>query len=315
MSDFKLFPESASTVSGQIDAIFIALCAISAFLTLLIFFLIVGFGIKYRRGSAADRTNPPGHNTKLELFWIIVPLLGEIALFVWSTVIYFDMYKAPKNAAEIYVMGRQWMWEIRHPEGRREINELHVPVGRPIKLVMTSDDVIHSFFIPAFRTKQDVLPERYTSLWFNATKPGKYHLFCAEYCGTKHSGMIGWVYVMPQAEFQDWLERGASGDETMAAGGAKLFRKYGCSGCHAAGSAIRAPMLEGIFGKPIPLDNGTIVTADERYIRDSILLPKSQVVAGFRPVMPTFEGRVSEGDLLQIIAYIKSLAKSEEPSQ
>ncbi len=314
MSGFSLFPDSASTLSHKVDFIYFLMLAISVFLTALIFFLIVGFGIKYRRGSKANRANPPSHNTKLEVFWIVVPLLGEMAIFAWGTYVYLDMYKVPKNAADIYVQGRQWMWELRHPEGKREINELHVPVGRAVRLLMSSDDVIHSFYVPAFRIKQDVVPGRYSSLWFEATKPGKYHLFCAEYCGTKHSGMIGWIYVMPQSDFQDWLE-GGKVEPTMAASGEKLFRRYGCSGCHASGSSVRAPLLEGVYGKPVPLEGGQIVTADERYIRDSILLPKSQVVAGYQPVMPTFEGQVSEGDLLQIIAYIKSLANTEALAQ
>jgi cytochrome c oxidase subunit 2 len=224
------------------------------------------------------------------------------------------MYDVPDDAAEVYVLGRQWMWELRHPGGKREINELHVPVGRPVRLTMTSQDVIHSFFIPAFRIKQDVVPGRYTSLWFQATKPGRYHLFCAEYCGTDHSGMVGSVVAMDPADFQQWLEEGTA-EESMSVAGERLFRQLGCSGCHAPNATVRAPLLEGVFGHPVPLDGGSFVQADERYIRDSILLPATQVVAGYKPVMPTFQGHISEEDLLKIVAYIKAIGKDERVEQ
>jgi len=299
-----------------VDAVYFYATAITVFFTGLICFLILFHAIKYRRGSPADRSNPVTHNTKLEAIWIGIPLAIALSLFVMATVVFFEIYDTPDNAAEIYVLGRQWMWELRHPEGRREINELHVPVGRPIRLTMTSQDVIHSFFIPAFRTKQDVVPGRYTSLWFEATKPGRYHLFCAEYCGAKHSGMVGSVVAMDASEFQQWLEEGGTADEeSMSVAGERLFRRLGCSGCHGANATVRAPLLDGVYGHPVALEDGSFVTADERYIRDSILLPQSQVAAGYKPVMPTFQGHISEDELLTIIAYIKAIGKNERVDQ
>jgi cytochrome c oxidase subunit 2 len=314
MWNFRLFPDGASTLSGRVDALYLAAVGIAVFFTGLICFLILYHAIKYRRGSRADRSNPVSHNTTLEALWIGIPLFIALSLFTAGTVVLFEMFDLPPNAADIYVLGRQWMWELRHPEGRREINELHVPVGRPIRLMMTSQDVIHSFFIPAFRTKQDVVPGRYTSLWFRATKPGRYHLFCAEYCGTKHSGMIGSVVAMEPAEFQQWLEEGATSmtEEPMSVAGERLFRRLGCSGCHGANATVRAPLLDGVFGHPVPLEGGAFVQADERYIRDSILLPQTQVVAGYKPVMPTFQGHIGEDELLKIIAYIKAIGKERE---
>jgi cytochrome c oxidase subunit II len=316
MWNFPLFPERASTVAGRVDALYLAAVAISVFFTALICFLILYHAIKYRRGSRADRSNPVSHNTTIEAIWIGVPLFISLCLFLAATVVFFDLYDMPDNAAEVYVVGRQWMWELRHPEGRREINELHVPLNRPIKLIMTSQDVIHSFYIPAFRTKQDVVPGRYTSLWFQATRPGRYHLFCAEYCGTQHSGMIGSVVVMDPSEFQQWLEEGGMGQEvSMSVEGARLFRRLGCSGCHSPNATVRAPLLDGVYGHPVPLEGGAFVTADERYIRDSILLPQSQVVAGYKPVMPTFQGHIGEDELLKLIAYIKAIGKNERVEQ
>jgi cytochrome c oxidase subunit 2 len=309
MWDFPLFPDRASTMAGWVDAVFFTLLAVCLFFTILICVLILTYAIKYRRGSPADRSNAVTHNVALEAIWVGVPLAMSIAIFIWATYVFFYMYRAPNDAAEMYVLGRQWMWELTHPEGKREINELHVPVGRPFRLTMTSQDVIHSFYVPAFRVKQDVLPGRYTSVWFQPSRIGKYHLFCAEYCGTKHSGMVGWVYVMDPADYQEWLESGTAG-ASMAAEGASLFRRFGCSGCHLGHGTVRAPLLEGVYGHPVPLQDGRVVTADERYIRDSILLPKKDVAAGYEPVMPTFEGHISEDQLLKLMAYIKSIGKA-----
>jgi cytochrome c oxidase subunit 2 len=311
MWNFPLFPEQASTLAGWVDAVFLYEMVLCVFFTTLICALIVFFSLKYRKGSRADRSNPVNHNTPLEIFWMGVPLTLAMILFFAATYVYFHLYNYPRDATEIYVLGRQWMWETNHKEGRREIDTLHVPVGRPIRLTMTSEDVIHSFYIPAFRIKQDVLPGRYTSMWFQATKPGTYHLFCAEYCGTSHSRMIGSVVVMEPAEFQDWLASGST-RESMATEGEKLFRSKGCSGCHGRNATVRAPMLEGVFGHAVPLSTGQFVTADERYVRDSIRLPRSQVVAGYDPVMPTFDDRLlTESDLLKLISYIKSLSDTE----
>jgi cytochrome c oxidase subunit II len=306
MWDFPLFPEQASTLAGWVDGVFFYALAITLFFTMLICVLILFFAIKYRRGSRADRSDPKTHNTTIEVIWIGIPLALALVLFFASTYLFYRMYQYPKDASEIYVLGKQWMWEIQHPEGRREINALHVPVGRPVRLTMTSQDVIHSFYIPAFRIKQDVIPGRYTSMWFQPTRTGVYHLFCAEYCGTLHSGMIGQVVVMEPSEYQEWFQSALAG-ESMAAEGERLFTRYGCNGCHGRNATVRAPLLNGVYGNAVPLSTGTVVTADERYVRDSILLPRSQVVAGYDPVMPTFEGHVNEGDLLKIISYIKSI--------
>jgi cytochrome c oxidase subunit II len=307
---FRLFPESASTLSGWVDAVFLYETVVLVFFTSLICFLILFFAIKYRRGSRADRSNPVSHNTPLEIFWIGVPVTIVVGLFFFGAYVFNKLYQYPKDATEIYVLGRQWMWEMNYPGGQREINTLHVPLGKPVRLTMTSVDVIHDVYIPAFRIKQDVVPGRYTTLWFEATKPGTYHLFCAEFCGTLHSSMIGKVVVLEPTAYQDWL---ASGEvkESMAVEGAKLFTRFGCNGCHGVNSTIRAPLLDGVYGSAVPLAGGKVVKADERYIRDSILLPRSEVVAGYEPVMPTFEGHIEEGDLLKLISYIKSIGNGE----
>jgi len=309
MWDFPLFPEQASTLAGWVDGVFFYSLAFTVFFTVLICVLILFFAVKYRRGSRADRSNPQTHNTTIEVIWIAIPTALSLVLFFAATYVYYRIYNPPADASEMYVLGKQWMWEVQHPEGRREINTLHVPVGRPVKLTMTSQDTIHSFYIPAFRIKQDVIPGRYSSMWFQPTKPGTFHLFCAEYCGTLHSGMVGKVVVMEPSAYQEWLQSGVSG-ESMAVEGKRLFTQYGCNGCHGRNATVRAPLLDGVYGHSVPLQSGEVVTADERYIRDSILLPRSQVVAGYDPVMPTFEGHISEGDLLKIMSYIKSIGNT-----
>jgi cytochrome c oxidase subunit 2 len=311
MWDFPLFPDRASAIAGRVDAVFFFELAICAFFTALICVLILFYGTKYRRGSRVDRGNPVSANHLIEAIWVGVPLAISMVIFVVGTVVYFQMYRMPPNSSEVYAMGRQWMWQIEHPNGRREINELHVPLGQPVKVLLSSQDVIHSFYVPAFRVKQDAVPGRYTSMWFQPDRVGKYHLYCAEYCGTKHSGMIGWVHVMEPADYQRWLESGTP-TTSMADAGAQLFRSYGCSGCHGLNSTVRAPLLDGVFGHSVPLEGGQVVTADERYIRDSILLPQSQVAAGYKPVMPTYQGRIKEDELLKIIAYIKALGRKNE---
>jgi cytochrome c oxidase subunit 2 len=233
-----------------------------------------------------------------------------LALFGWGTYIYFRNSDPPEGATEMYVVGKQWMWKLQHPEGQREINELHVPVGRPVKLTMATEDVIHSFYIPAFRVKNDVVPGRYTSLWFTPTKVGKYHLFCAEYCGTQHSGMKGWVYVMEQVDYENWLSGRATG-ETIVQAGQRLFERMGCHSCHRSDAPGRGPVLEGVFGSTVVLQDGRKVIVDESYIRESILRPSARIVAGFRTQMPTFQGQITEEGLLEIIAYIKSLGPKE----
>ncbi len=314
MWDFPLFPERATAIAGKVDAVYFGEIAVCVAFTALICFLILFYAIKYRKGSTASRANAVTHHLALEIVWVVIPLIISMGIFTAATVVFFEMYRAPTNAPEVYVLGRQWMWQIQHPGGKREINELHIPVGQPVKLLMTSQDVIHDFYVPAFRVKQDVIPGRYTSMWFQPDKVGKYHLFCAEYCGTNHSGMIGWIHVMEPADYQRWLESGTQ-QTTLAVSGSQLFKSYGCSGCHGVNATVRAPLLEGVYGHPVPLEGGSVVTADEKYIRDSILLPMSQVVAGYKPVMPTYQGRISEDELLKIIAYIKALGRNERSGQ
>jgi cytochrome c oxidase subunit II len=241
--------------------------------------------------------------------WSVIPFFIFLGMFGWGAQIYFNESQEPKNAMEVHVIGKQWMWKLEHLQGKREINELHVPLGQMVKLEMTSQDVIHSFFMPAFRIKEDVLPGRYTAQWFKATKVGTYPIFCAQYCGTNHALMIGQVIVMTPNDFAAWLKTGRE-TVSVAQRGERLFHDFGCSGCHAAQAAVRAPLLEGVYGSQVPLQDGRIVHADERYLRDCILLPNTQIVAGFDPVMPSFQGRLSEDDLFAIITYIKSIGSS-----
>jgi cytochrome c oxidase subunit 2 len=236
-----------------------------------------------------------------------------MVIFFWGAVVYFKGRTPPGDSTEVYVVAKQWMWKLEHAEGQREINELHVPVGRDVKLIMTSQDVIHSFFVPAFRMKQDVLPGRYTMAWFRATKPGTYHLFCAEYCGTQHSGMIGDIVVQEPAQYEAWMSGGSTGP--LAATGEKLFAELGCVTCHRTDTQGRGPNLQGVFGKPVKLEDGRMVTADENYVRESILNPGAKIVKGFKPVMPTFQGLVSEEQLNALVAYVKSLAPPSAPGQ
>lgn len=308
-----LFPEQASTMAGRVDALYFYLLAVSGFFTVLIAILVIVFAIKYRRRSATELPRSIEGSLKLEVAWTVIPLAIALSFFFWGAKLFFAMNRPPNDALEVYVVGKQWMWKIQHADGRREINELHVPVNRAVRLTMTSEDVIHDFFVPAFRMKKDVLPGRYTTEWFQATRTGRYHLFCAQYCGTKHSAMIGWIDVMEPADYQAWLSGGAA-SESLAAAGAKLFQRHACNTCHRSDSLARGPNLEGIFGKPVQLADGRTVVADESYIRESILTPNAKIVAGFQPIMPTFQGLVSEEELLQLVAYVKSLSKPSPPA-
>ena len=309
-TNFPFFPEQASAQAAQVDGIYFFMLAVTAFFSLLIAGLVVLFAIKYRRRHK-DEVGADIHGSlALELLWTIIPFMITMVMFGWGVKVFFDMYRPPAGAMEVYVVGRQWMWKAQHMDGLREINELHVPIGRPVKLIMASEDVLHSFYIPAFRVKADVIPGRYNHLWFTATKPGRYHLFCAEYCGTKHSGMIGWVHAMEPSEFQAWLGGGNS-SQTPAAAGAKLFQDFACSSCHRDDAVAPAPQLKGLFGKTVQLQNGATVVADESYIRESIVLPQAKIVNGFPPIMPTFQGLVSEEQLLQLIAYVRSLGEAK----
>jgi len=304
------WPPTASGYASQINVLFGALLIVGALTAGLVFFLMLFFANKYRHGSNADRSGTTKKTWRFEVSWTVATLLIFVGLAVWGADIYLHLYNPPANAVQIFVVGKQWMWKAQHPGGQREINELHVPVGQPIRLVLASQDVIHSFFIPALRIKQDVVPGRYETMWFRADKVGRYHLFCAEYCGTDHAHMGGWITVMEPRDFGRWLQA-QGGQETLAAQGKDLFRRYGCSGCHEAGGTVRAPRLEGVFGSPVPLSDGSVVIADERYVRDSILDPKAQVAAGYAPVMPTFAGQIGEDDLAKLVAYVESIGPEQ----
>ena len=306
--NFPLWPVSASSHSLAVDLLYIFLVVLSVATTLGIFAAIAWFGMQYRRRHGRE-AQPIEGSLILEITWSIIPLGIFLVIFVWGAVIFFQERTPPQDATEIYVVAKQWMWKLQHPEGQRELNELHIPVGRDIKLIMTSQDVIHSFYVPAFRLKQDVLPGRYTTMWFRATKPGTYHLFCAQYCGTQHSGMIGEVVVMEPAEYQTWMSGGVPAG-TLAQNGQALFQQLGCSTCHRLDVQGRGPNLIGVFGKPVLLEDGRTVVADENYVRESILLPAAKIVSGFKPIMPSFQGQVSEEQLDALIAYVKSLSQA-----
>jgi cytochrome c oxidase subunit 2 len=307
---FPLFPEQASTMAPRVDQLYFFLLGVSVFFATLILILIIAFAVKYRRRSDDEQPRPISGNLGLEILWTVVPLSLTLVMFVWGARLFFITFYPPTDALEINVVAKQWMWKVQHAEGRSEIDELHIPTGRPIKLIMTSQDVIHDFFVPAFRVKNDVLPGRYTTLWFEATKPGAYRLFCSQYCGTQHSGMIGHIIALEPAEFQTWLSGGAVA-VSMATAGENLFRKLGCISCHAANDSGRGPSLAGLLGKAVRLQSGATVTADENYIRESILEPQAKIVAGYPSIMPTFKGLISEDGIMQIIAYLKSLKREE----
>ncbi len=306
MGPLPLFPPQASTIAVETDHLLYFLLSVAVFFTLLIFLAIFYFSIRYRRRPGNELPRAVHTGLTLEIIWTVIPFGLTMIMFTWGAKVFFEESRPPANAMQIYAVGKQWMWKLQHMEGQREINELHIPVGRPVRLIMTSEDVIHSFFVPAFRTKQDVLPGRYTATWFQATKPGKYHLFCAEYCGTKHSGMIGWIYAMEPEDYQAWLQGGAA-EGSMASSGAKLFQDLGCANCHTETSSARCPNLIGLHNSTVRLANGTTVKADEAYIRESILDPNAKMVAGYEPIMPTFQGLITEEGVMQVIEYIKSL--------
>ena len=311
MFGIPLFPESASTIAEEVDALYFFLVGLSGFFSILIATLIVAFAIKYRRRHADEVGAQVHGGLLLEIGWTVIPFLITLVIFFWGAKVYFVMASPPAEALTVYVVGKQWMWKVQHTAGQREINQLHVPVGRAVKLIMTSEDVIHNFAIPAFRVKADVIPGRFVQMWFEPTKPGIYHILCAEYCGTQHSGMTGQVIVMEPTAYQTWLSGGVP-EGSLASTGEKLFADLACNTCHRPDSQGRGPVLENVFGNPVQLDDGSVVTADESYIRESILMPNTRITAGFQPVMPAFQGLVSEEQLLALIEYIKSLSSLEQ---
>ncbi len=311
--NLSLFPETASRIASEVDALTFFLAAVSLFFVVLIAGCLVILSLRFRRTRAQQSEQIEG-SLALEALWTVIPLIIVLCSFGWGAKLYYEMRTPPKEGMQFYVTGKQWMWKVQHPTGQREINSLHVPVGETILLTMTSEDVIHDFFIPAFRVKADTVPGMYTSMWFEATKKGTYHLFCAEYCGTSHSEMIGEVVVMDPADYQEWLNGQPAGKNPIESGKI-LFENLRCDTCHAAGSGQRGPDLAGRFGLPARLSDGQTVLFDEDYVRESILEPNKKLSAGFQPLMPTYQGQVSEDQLLHLIAYIKSMTDSEADSE
>jgi cytochrome c oxidase subunit 2 len=295
---------AASSIAPRTDLLFTGMLLLTGAIALAICVTILYFAVRYRQGARVER-GFVSRKLGIELAWTLIPLSLFIAIFVWAAHDFVGLYHPPDDALPVYVVAKQWMWKLQHRNGKREINELHVPLGQPVRLIMTSQDVIHSFYVPAFRLKQDVLPGRYTGLWFQATRLGEFHLFCAEYCGSEHSRMIGRIVVMTPADYARWVSSGPA-QPSLAQYGFALFRQLGCSGCHTAGSSVHAPSLAGLLGRQVHLQDGRTIVADENYVRDSILLPKKDVVAGFEPIMPSFAGQVSEEDIQALIAYLRS---------
>ena len=305
-------PPSASSVAAEMDLLYLFITAVSAFFVVVVAALVVIFAVKYRRRHA-DEVGADIHGSlALELTWTFIPFVLSMVMFVWGADLFFRLSRPPADAMEIFVVGKQWMWKVQHPDGMREINEMHVPIGRNIRITLASEDVIHDYSIPAFRVKMDVVPGKLTTMWFNATKAGTYHLFCAEYCGTKHAGMIGSVTAMLPQDYEAWLSGGRSSG-TPAQNGERLFTDLACITCHKQDATGRGPSLHGVFGSQVPLANGSMVTADENYLRESIMNSQAKVVAGYQTpsIMPPFQGQISEESLLQLIAYIKTLKKPE----
>jgi cytochrome c oxidase subunit II len=313
-AEFTLFPDQASTVSGPVDYLAGFILGLCVFFSTLTAILLIYFAIRYRR-RAEDYTPPQIHgSTRLETGWIAFMSALTLVMFGWSAYLFITMQRPPDDALEIYVVGKQWMWKVQHPDGQREINELHVPVGKPVRLLLTSEDVIHDFYVPAFRVKQDVLPGRYTYLWFEAKQEGTFHLFCGEYCGTDHSRMVGRVHAMKREDYDHWLS--ANADLSMALRGRQLFLKHQCIACHTADTRQRGPNLEDLYMSTVNLQDGSRVVANESYIAESIRLPKAKIVAGFQPIMPTFGPDVmDEPELQQLVAFIKNLHRGDTPKR
>ena len=310
----ELWPPAASHHAQQVDLLIGSFGAMVWLLTIPVFVLMSWFAIRYRRSREVNRDHAPTRNLWVEVGWSVIPFILVLGFYVWATMLFLDLYRPPPDAIPIHVVAKQWMWKFQHPDGAREINNLHVPAGRPVKLIMTSEDVIHSFYVPALRQKQDLVPGRYTSLWFNADKPGRYPLRCAEFCGADHSAMGGTLIVMPPQDYAVWLGRNRDGgmDGTLAQAGARLFRDLGCSGCHSAAASVKAPPLEGIFGRPVALADGGTLIADDQYLSDSILLPNKQVAAGYRPIMPTYANVLAPEQVNALGAYLKSSRARED---
>ncbi|GEP05508.1 cytochrome c oxidase subunit II [Methylobacterium oxalidis] len=310
-----LMPEQASVQAPRVDAIFLALTAISGAIVLLVVGLVVAFSIRFRRGSKANRDALPSLVAReFEIGWTAATLFVFVFIFWWAASAEIRAYVAPKDAIEVHVVAKQWMWKTQSSNGAREINELHVPVGAPVRLILTSQDVIHSFYVPAFRLKRDALPGQQTETWFKATKTGTFHLLCTEYCGTDHARMLGRIVVMEPEDYARWLSAQPEGDD-LAHAGERLFAERGCAGCHAPGSGVHAPGLAGLWGREIPLAGGRTATVDGAYVRDSILQPKRDVAAGYEPIMPSYDGLLSDGEIQELTAYIRALGAGPRASR
>ncbi|MDR6936496.1 cytochrome c oxidase subunit II [Luteibacter sp. 3190] len=305
-----MMPPQASSLAGRVDGLFYTMLGLSVAVVIGVFVTMIVFAVRFRRGRRVDRSGESHRELGIELTWTLVPFAMFLGIFVWSALLWVDMRTPPADATTIYVVGKQWMWEFQHPDGQREIGILHVAQGQPVRLVMTSQDVIHDVSIPAFRVKQDVLPGRYTELWFTPTRPGTYDLYCAEFCGTDHSRMGGAVVVGTPAAHARWLAAHAGG--SLVDRGRELFTRYGCAGCHADHSSVHAPRLDGLYGSTVPLADGRQVRADERYLHDAITLPAREVAAGYAPLMPSYKGRIGESDILALVAYLKVSGTARE---
>jgi cytochrome c oxidase subunit II len=326
-----LFPPTASQQAWEVDKLLVFLCAVCGPMAVLVAVLIFYYAVRYRRRGGRDHPTPRIEGSLgLELFWTIVPFFIFLVMFVWGADVYFGVARPPDDALQVYVVGKQWMWKVQHPEGQREINELHIPVGRPVKLTLTSEDVIHDFGAPAFRTKIDVIPGRYTHTWYMPTKVGDYHLFCDQYCGTSHAEMVGWIHVMEEDDYEKWLNgatprSGSRATGSLALQGRQLFLKMQCVTCHSADSKARAPVLENLYGREVHLNDGRVVVADEAYLRESILEPNAKIVQGWQQpsIMPTFKGQLAdpkegltqEEALIRLIAFIRSLGPGQTPKR
>ena len=310
-AQFQLLPDQASGIAPDVDAVFWTLTGIAVFFSTLIALLIIVFAIRYRRRSESE--TPPGivGSTKLEIIWSVIPLIIALAVYGWGAKVFFDMRQPPPDSLEVYVVGKQWMWHLQHVGGQREINELHVPLGKPVRLTMISQDVIHNFAIPVMRVKLDVFPDRYTTMWFTPTKKGEFNIYCAEYCGTNHAGMVGKIIVMEPAEYEAWLNRGA--DYSLATKGRKLFLQLQCITCHNRDSMARAPLLEDLYNRKVQLKGGGSAKANYGYLRESIYNPDAKIVDGYESIMPSYKGQVSETQMIELISFIRSLKVGDTP--
>jgi len=302
-----IFPDQASTFARDVDALYFFILAVCALFATGVAITVIYFGIRYHKTHDGEIGARIEGSLPLELLWSVIPTIIAMVMFGWGATVFYHLRRPPDEAMHIYAVGKQWMWKFQHLEGQREINELHIPAGQPIKVTISSEDVLHSLYFPAFRTKMDAIPGRYTELWFEAQRPGSYHIFCAEYCGTNHSGMIGTVTVLEPAQYQAWLQGGGL-EGTLAQRGAKLFNDLACSTCHVDTGQGRGPSLKGIIGTTVDLQSGDTVTVDEAYLRESILNSQAKVVKGFQPLMPTFQGLISEENLVALIEHVKSMS-------